>query len=104
MNFEFIISDLAKAKISKAIKSENLKNGKFGIFLSLSQSTGFQFGFTIDDEVNDDDFVINCQYNETSFEVLIDTYSAQNLNGATLNCKVEEGKEIFTISHSSIPN
>ena len=25
MNFEFIISDLAKAKISKAIKEENLK-------------------------------------------------------------------------------
>jgi iron-sulfur cluster insertion protein len=83
MEYSFTITDNAKFELVQ-LQDEN-KNNKFRIFVTYSNSDGFQYSFTFDDEINDDDLIFNCQIQEKKLAVLIDTISIQYLNGATLD-------------------
>jgi iron-sulfur cluster insertion protein len=65
-------------------------------FVQGGGCSGFSYGFTFDEEVNDDDFTfpINEQYN-----VLVDAMSMQYLTGAEIDYKEEVMGSQFVIKN-----
>lgn len=78
---EVIITESAAAKINDIIAEENNPNVKIRCFVQGGGCSGFQYGFTLDEEQNEDDFVIN----QNNVTVLIDSMSLQYLMGATID-------------------
>lgn len=73
------ITDSAAVKIKDLILEENDPSLKVRAFVQGGGCSGFQYGFTMDGEVNDDDFVFN--------DVVVDSMSAQYMTGATIDYK-----------------
>ena len=89
----FILTDDAKTKIIEILQEENVFQGKFRIYLSLSNST-YQYAFAIDDEMNDDDLIFEYEYEGNHFSILIDSMTIQYLKGSTVDCKQKENERI----------
>jgi iron-sulfur cluster insertion protein len=89
------ITESAVAKINDILAEENNPNACLRTFVQGGGCSGFQYGFTIDEEQNEDDFVL-----ETGkFKVLIDSMSYQYLVGATIDYKDELMGASFTIKN-----
>jgi len=73
------ITDSAAVKIKDLILEENDPTLKVRAFIQGGGCSGFQYGFTMDGEVNDDDFVFD--------DVVVDSMSAQYMTGATIDYK-----------------
>jgi iron-sulfur cluster insertion protein len=73
------ITDAAQAKILDILAEENNPKLKIRAFVQGGGCSGFQYGFTLDEEQNDDDFEIS--------GVLVDAMSAQYLTGSTIDYK-----------------
>jgi iron-sulfur cluster insertion protein len=71
----------AIAKIKELIAEENNPNLKLRMFVSGGGCSGFQYGFTFDEEVNEDDF--NLEFD--GIHLLIDSMSSQYLHGAEVD-------------------
>jgi iron-sulfur cluster insertion protein len=54
-------------------------------FVEGGGCSGFQYGFTFDDTVHEDDFVITQTVGTTELKLLIDAMSYQYLDGATVD-------------------
>lgn len=76
------ISENAKTKILDLLAEENNPELKLRTFVQGGGCSGFQYGFTFDEEQNDDDFEI--PLNEKHV-VLIDAMSMQYLQGAEID-------------------
>jgi iron-sulfur cluster insertion protein len=76
------ITESAKIKISEVLAEENNKS-KLRMFVEGGGCSGFNYGFSIDEEQAEDDFVIPVG----SSSVLVDPISAQYLMGATVDYK-----------------
>lgn len=74
------ISENAVRKI-KDIMSDEPSNSRLRVYVQGGGCSGFQYGFTIDDQKNDDDFEIAAG----DLTVLIDSMSSQYLNGAEID-------------------
>jgi iron-sulfur cluster insertion protein len=68
-------------KLVDLLAEENNPNLKLRVFVNGGGCSGFQYGFTFDEEQNDDDFVIE----RGSVKVLVDEMSYQYLVGATID-------------------
>ena len=90
------ITDSAKTKILDLLAEEGNPNLSLRTFVQGGGCSGFQYGFTFDEEVNDDDFTfaINEQYN-----VLVDAMSMQYLTGAEIDYKEEVMGSQFVIKN-----
>ena len=75
------IKESAIAKISDILAEENNPKAKVRVFVQGGGCSGMQYGFTIDDEQNEDDFEIPAG----SLSVLIDSISAQYLENASID-------------------
>lgn len=75
------ITESAKAKIIDLLTEENNPNIKLRTFVQGGGCSGFQYGFTFDEDVNDDDF----EFSIGNHKVLVDSISMQYLEGATLD-------------------
>jgi len=73
------ITDSAAVKIKDLILEENDPSLKVRAFVQGGGCSGFQYGFTMDGEVNEDDFVFD--------DVVVDSMSAQYMTGATIDYK-----------------
>ena len=73
------ITDSAAVKIKDLILEENDPSLKVRAFVQGGGCSGFQYGFTMDGEVNDDDFIFD--------DVVVDSMSAQYMTGATIDYK-----------------
>ena len=73
------ITETAKNKIADILAQENVENLKIRAFVEGGGCSGFQYGFTFDEQQNDDDFVVD--------GVLIDAMSMQYLTGAVIDYK-----------------
>ena len=71
----------AIAKIKELIAEENNPNLKLRMFVSGGGCSGMQYGFTFEEEVNEDDF--NLEFDGIS--LLIDSMSSQYLQGAEVD-------------------
>jgi iron-sulfur cluster insertion protein len=75
------ITDNAKAKIVDLLTEENNPNYKLRTFVQGGGCAGFSYGFTFDEEQNEDDFIIEVG----EFKVLVDSMSMQYLQGAKID-------------------
>jgi iron-sulfur cluster insertion protein len=87
------ISESAKAKIKDILYDEANPNISLRTFVQGGGCSGFSYGFTLDEEINEDDFEIPLD----EFKVLVDSMSMQYLQGATIDYKEELMGSSFTI-------
>ncbi len=71
----------AIAKIKELITEENNPNLKLRMFVSGGGCSGMQYGFTFEEEVNEDDFNLEFE----GIHLLIDAMSSQYLQGAEID-------------------
>lgn len=69
------------AKLADLLAEENNPNLKLRVFVTGGGCSGFNYGFTFDEDQNDDDFVVE----KGAVNVLIDEMSYQYLVGATID-------------------
>jgi iron-sulfur cluster insertion protein len=87
----------ATRKIQDLIMEEN-KPGKIHlrVYVQGGGCSGFNYGFTFDESINEDDFTIPLSSAEN---VLVDAMSAQYLEGATIDWKEDLSGSQFVISN-----
>ena len=89
------ISESAKTKIKDLLYEENNPKLSLRTFVQGGGCSGFSYGFTFDEEVNEDDFTIPLD----EFKVLIDATSMQYLSGAEIDYKEELVGSSFSITN-----
>ena len=89
------ITTTAIEKIRDILAEENNPNLKVRMFVQGGGCSGFQYGFTLDEEINEDDFTI-----ENSDNLLVvDSMSMQYLTGAKVNYKDDLSGSQFVIEN-----
>lgn len=89
------ISTSAKVKITDLLTEENNPNIKLRTFVQGGGCAGFNYGFTFDEEQNEDDF----EFNVGNFKVLVDSMSMQYLTGAEIDYKEDLQGSQFVIKN-----
>ena len=74
-------SDNAAKKVGELIADEGNDNLKLRVYVSGGCCSGFQYGFTFDEEINEDDTTVE----NGGVTVLIDSMSIQYLTGAEID-------------------
>lgn len=77
------ITKSAQDKIQDLLLEENKPNVNLRTFVQGGGCSGFQYGFTFDEEQSEDDF----EFPVGTFKVLVDAMSMQYLQGATIDYK-----------------
>jgi iron-sulfur cluster insertion protein len=90
------ITEKAKQKILDILIGENNPNVYLRTFIQGGGCSGFNYGFTIDEEKNDDDFEYSI--NE-EFKILIDAMSMQYFQGAEIDYKEDLMSSQFVIKN-----
>ena len=67
------VTESAQVKIADILAEENNPSLKLRMFVQGGGCSGMQYGFTLDEEINEDDFQIDAG----SSSVLVDEMSAQ---------------------------
>jgi iron-sulfur cluster insertion protein len=75
------ISESALNKIADLLAEENNPNVKLRTFVQGGGCSGFSYGFTLDEEQNEDDFVVD----KDGIIILVDSMSMQYLQGAEID-------------------
>jgi iron-sulfur cluster insertion protein len=89
------ITENAQSKILDILAEENNPNLKLRTFVQGGGCSGMSYGFTLDEEQNDDDFEIPVG----TFKVLVDATSMQYLQGASIDYKEDLSGSQFSISN-----
>jgi len=89
------ITENATTKISDILAEENNPKAKIRVFVQGGGCSGMQYGFTIDEEQNEDDFEIPAG----SMSVLVDSISAQYLTNANIDYVEDLTGSQFKISN-----
>jgi len=89
------ISNSAKEKIKDLLYEEGNPNLSLRTFVQGGGCSGFSYGFTFDEEKNEDDFEIPLD----EFKVLVDSMSMQYLTGATIDYTDDLQGSQFTIKN-----
>ena len=89
------ITDSAIAKISDILAEENNPNVKLRTFVQGGGCSGFSYGFTLDEEQHEDDFVVE----KPGVHILIDSMSMQYLQGSVIDYKDELMGASFVINN-----
>ena len=92
-NYMITISESARAKITDLLLEENNSNLKLRTFVQGGGCSGFSYGFTFDEEQNEDDFEVPLG----DWKVLVDAMSMQYLQGAEIDYKDELQGSSFVI-------
>ena len=89
------ITDSALEKISDLLAEENNPKIKLRTFVEGGGCSGFNYGFTMDEEQNEDDFVIE----KSGVIILVDSISMQYLQGASIDYKEDINGSQFVIGN-----
>lgn len=81
MSDEITLTESGAAKVVELIKAENNPNLKLRVYIEGGGCSGFQYGFAFEENVNEDDFTIEC-YGVT---LVVDAISQQYLLGAEID-------------------
>lgn len=90
-----IFTDSAAAKVKALIEEEGIPGLKLRVFVTGGGCSGFQYGFTFDENVNDDDTVVD----KNGVTLLIDSMSFQYLVGAEIDYKEDLQGAQFVIKN-----
>jgi iron-sulfur cluster insertion protein len=88
-----IFTDAAASKVSELIAEEGNDQLKLRVYITGGGCSGFQYGFTFDEEVNEDDTTVE----KNGVTVLIDAMSIQYLTGAEIDYKDDLSGAQFVI-------
>jgi len=89
------ISESAKTKIKDLLYEEGNPKLSLRTFVQGGGCSGFSYGFTFDEEMNEDDFQLPLD----EFKVLIDAMSMQYLSGAEIDYKEDLQGSSFSIKN-----
>jgi iron-sulfur cluster insertion protein len=78
-----VFTDSAADKVKQLIEEEGNPGLKLRVFVQGGGCSGFQYGFTFDEETNEDDTVMQ----KNGVQLLIDAMSYQYLVGAEIDYK-----------------
>lgn len=104
MNQPLIFTANAAAKVWELIQEENNFNLKLRVYVTGGGCSGFQYGFTFDEEVNPDDTVVERNTEDETdsgesghaVQLLVDPMSFQYLVGAEIDYKEDiEGAQFI---------
>jgi len=89
------ITPSAKTKIQDLLSEEGNAKLSLRTFVQGGGCSGFSYGFTFDDTVNEDDFEIDIG----AWKILVDAMSMQYLQGAVIDYKEEAMGSQFVIQN-----
>ncbi len=81
MQDPLVFTDDAANKVKQLIEEEGNADLKLRVFVSGGGCSGFQYGFTFDEVINEDDTVMN----KNGVQLLVDPMSFQYLVGAEID-------------------
>ena len=87
------VTDNAYNKIGDLMVEEKLPQAVLRMFVQGGGCAGYQYGFTFDEQINEDDM----QFSKDGVTVVIDMISAQYLQDAELDYKEEKFNSQFVI-------
>ena len=90
-----LFTDAAARKVGELIAGEGNPQLKLRVFVSGGGCSGFQYGFTFDEETNEDDTVME----KGGVTLLIDAMSFQYLAGAEIDYKEDLQGAQFVIKN-----
>jgi iron-sulfur cluster insertion protein len=91
----FVFTDNAAEKVKTLIEEEGNPELKLRVFVTGGGCSGFQYGFTFDEAVNDDDTTMQ----KNGVTLLIDAMSYQYLVGAEIDYKEDLEGAQFVIKN-----
>lgn len=89
------ITESARQRVTDILYDENRRDTYLRVFVQGGGCSGFQYGFMLDYEKAEDDFVIDVQ----PFGVLVDAMSMQYLQGSEIDYKEELMGSSFVINN-----
>jgi iron-sulfur cluster insertion protein len=92
---QILITDAAVTKITDLFLEEGNPDLKLRTFVQGGGCSGFSYGFTFDEAVNEDDFVIE----KGDIKILVDAMSMQYLQGAQIDYKEDLSGSQFSITN-----
>ena len=90
-----VFTDSAAAKVADLIAEEGNPELKLRVFVQGGGCSGFQYGFTFDDAVNEDD----TEFEKNGVTLLVDSMSFQYLVGAEIDYKEDINGSQFVIKN-----
>ena len=90
-----VFTDSAVAKVADLIAEEGNPDLKLRVFVQGGGCSGFQYGFTFDEAVNEDDTLVT----KGNVTLLIDSMSFQYLVGAEIDYKEDINGSQFVIKN-----
>lgn len=84
---DILFSVSAADKVAELIREENNFNLNLRVSITGGGCSGFQYGFSFDEEINEDDTIIEqkCSDGQNSVKLLIDSMSYQYLHDAEID-------------------
>ena len=95
-----VFTDSAANKVKQLIDEEGNADLKLRVFVTGGGCSGFQYGFTFDEEVNDDDTSMV----KNGVTLLIDAMSLQYLSGAEIDYQENVEGAQFVIKNPNVTN
>ena len=95
MNEALLFTDSAANKVRVLIEEENNPALKLRVFVEGGGCSGFQYGFTFDEKINEDD----TQLEKNGVVLLVDPMSYQYLVGAEIDFKEDLEGAQFVIKN-----
>ena len=92
---EILISENAISKVSSLLVGEKSPGLKLRVFITGGGCNGFSYGFTFDEEVNEDDAIVY----SGDFLVLVDAMSYPYLAGAEIDYIEDLGGAQFSVTN-----
>ena len=89
------VTEAAQTKIADILKEENNPILKLRMYVQGGGCSGMSYGFTLDEEQNEDDFEIPLN----SSSVLVDAMSMQYVSGAEIDYKDDLSGSQFVIKN-----
>lgn len=89
------VTESAVAKIQDILREENNPNLKLRVFVQGGGCSGMQYGFTLDEEQNEDDWDLEI----SGVKVLVDSMSGGYLQGAEVDYREDQYGAAFSIKN-----
>ena len=89
------LSESAAERIKDILAEENQPDLKLRVFVQGGGCSGMQYGFTLDQEVGEDDWSLDIN----GVQLLVDSMSGQYLQGAEINYKDDAMGASFVITN-----
>lgn len=97
MSDAIIFTDNAARRVWELIEEEGNFNLKLRAYVTGGGCSGFQYGFSFDEEVQADDFVTEKKVGDNTVSLLVDALSFQYLRGAEIDYMEDIEGERFII-------